>query len=202
METKTIAGISLVIISSLLIVFHLLSPKEEFFNVRKTIHDHLHLFSACKFQYVVFYVFPLGFAIGLAMVYDAGPSFYSELCVMLGIILSMLFAILSILSVQNYSDVCDEDQKQKGKEALRKAINAIVFEVILSLFLMLYGLVIVVMYQSDNVTVPFDVIIIKRVLSGIAYYVFAVILLNLLLVVKQMRKLIEFNLEVKRGGQE
>jgi len=40
--------------------------------------------------------------------------------------------------------------------------------------------------------------IIKTAVSAVAYYLFVVILLNLLLIVKQMSKIIEFNIVVKR----
>ena len=38
----------------------------------------------------------------------------------------------------------------------------------------------------------------KCVFAGISYYIFAVILLTLLLIIKQMSKLIEFNMSVKK----
>ena len=202
MENKTIIGLSLVIISALLIFFCLLRRKEDFFNVRKTIVDHIKVFKSCPSKYLIFYGFPMFFSVGLAMIYDAGASFYSELSVVLGIILSMLFAILSILSNQDYANVKDETQKNKAKKVLKQTTNAIVFDSILSLFLMLYGLVMIVLggLKINAVDMMIDLTIIKSFLSGIAYYIFTVILLNLLFIVKQMGKIIEFNIDVKKNN--
>ena len=133
---------------------------------------------------------------------EAGSGFYTELSVILGIILSMLFAILSILTSQDYSTVNDETQKRKAKRVLKTTTNAIVFDSILSLFLMLYGLVIIVLSGIKTIEIPFNTDILKTVASCIAYYVFTIILLNLLFIVKQMSKIIEFNIEVKKGNKE
>lgn len=198
METKTIVGLSLVAFSALLIFICMMRKKEDFFNIRKTICDHLKIFKHCPSKYWVFYGLPLMFSVGLALIYEAGSSFYTELSVVLGIILSMLFAILSILSSQDYSAVNDKARKSKAKKVLKETTNAIVFDSILSLFLMLYGLVIIVLSGLNIIEISFDTTILKTVASCIAYYVFTIILLNLLFIVKQMSKIIEFNLEVKK----
>lgn len=202
MELKTIIGLSLIFLSLLLIFICLLKKKNTFFNTRKILMEHIGLFKTCPFQYVIFYGLPLLFAVGLAMVYEAGISFYSELGVILGIILSMLFAILSILSGHDFSSVSDDGQKSKVKKVLKQTINAIIFDSILSLFLMLYGLVFIVINGNKAITGFFDKVIISQIVSGIAYYIFVVILLNLLLILKYMSKIIEFNLEVKKGGEK
>lgn len=73
-------------------------------------------------------------------------------------------------------------------------MNAIVFTAALSVFLLLYDLVFsVVSADSFNQWIV-DVTMMKRIVSGMAYYIFTVILLNLLLIIKHMSKLIEFNL--------
>lgn len=198
MGNKTIIGLVLIVLSVFLIFFCLIRKKEEFFNIRKTVFDHLKVFKHCPSKYLIFYGFPVMFSVGLAMIYEAGTAFYSELSVVLGIILSMLFAILSILSGQDYSEVNDETQKSIAKKVLKETTNAIVFDSILSLFLMLYGLVIIVLSGLDNIEFSFDMTIVKSILSGVAYYLFTVVLLNLLFIVKQMSKIIEFNIEVNK----
>lgn len=199
MEIKTIIGLSLVVFSSLMIFICMMRKKEDFFNIRKTICDHLKIFKHCPSKYWIYYGLPLLFSIGLALIYEASSGFYTELSVVLGIILSMLFAILSILTSQDYSTVNDETQKIKAKKVLKKTTNAIVFDSILSLFLMLYGLVVIVLSGIKTIEIPFDTIILKAIASGIAYYVFTIILLNLLFIVKQMSKIIEFNIEVRKS---
>lgn len=199
MEIKTIVGLSLVAFSSLMIFICMMRKKEDFFNIRKTICDHLKIFKHCPSKYCIFYGLPLLFSVGLALICEAGSGFYTELSVILGIILSMLFAILSILTSQDYSTVNDETRKSKAKRVLKTTTNAIVFDSILSLFLMLYGLVIIVLSGINTIEIPFNTNILKTVASCMAYYIFTIILLNLLFIVKQMSKIIEFNITVKKG---
>ena len=112
----------------------------------------------------------------------------------MSILISILFAILSILCGYDYSSVADERQKKNAKTVLRDTVNAIVFTAALSVFLLLYGLVFSVVSMDSFNEWFFDATIAKRIVSGISYYIFTVILLNLLLIIKHMSKLIEFNL--------
>ena len=187
-------GALLVAVSVILICGSLLRKNESYFNLRSVIQRHFGLFKNCKSQYIVFYGFPLLLSVGLAMLYETNNSFFSELNVILSILISILFAILSILCGYDYSSVADERQKKNAKTVLRDTVNAIVFTAALSVFLLLYGLVFSVVSMDSFNEWFFDATIAKRIVSGISYYIFTVILLNLLLIIKHMSKLIEFNL--------
>ena len=194
MNDIRIWGTILVVVSVVLICGSLLRKNESYFNLRNVIRKHFGLFKNCKFQYWVFYGFPILLSVGLAMLYETNSVFFSELNVILSILVSILFAILSILGGNDYSSVADERQKKNAKAVLRDTVNAIVFTAVLSVFLLLFGLVFsVVSIDSFNGWI-FDVTMAKRIVSGMAYYIFTVILLNLLLIIKHMSKLIEFNL--------
>ena len=192
------AGTTLVVLSFLLIGGLLLRKNEPYFNLRSVIQKHLGLFRNCRFQYIVFYVFPLLFAVGLAMLCGANRSFFSELSVILSILISVLFAILSILCGHDYSAVSDEFQKKRAKGVLQDTMNAIVFTVFLCIFLLLYGLVFSIIGGLSFEWLPFDMEIIKRIVSGLAYYLIVVILLNVFLIFKHMSKLVEFILNAPK----
>lgn len=198
MESVKTVGAALVAGSIFCILISLLRKKETFFNLREVVECHLSLFKECKFQYVVFYGFPLLFAVGLAMLYEAGTAFYSELSVIMGILLGMLFAILSIMAGHDFSGVEDAQQRSNVKQVVNETINAIIFDSMLCLFLMLYGLIIIVLEGVTIGALPVDVTLVKAILSGVAYYLFVVILLTLLLIVKHMSKIINFNLTVRK----
>ena len=132
------------------------------------------------------------------MLYTAAEEFFTELSVILGIILSVLLTILSILSSYDFSAVKDPKQRSRGKTVVTNTINAIIFNTLLCVFLLLYNLVLVVLAGGDYSWIPFDVTILKAIVSIIAYYLFSVICLTLLLIVKQMSKIIQFNLTVKK----
>ena len=190
-----LCGLLLVLISSVIMIFSLLRKEEPFFNLQDIIKAHKHLVRGSK---ILFCIIPLCFAVGLSLLYTAGAQFYTEISVILGIFLSMLLASLSILSNYDFSTVTDANQREKGKKVVRETINAIMFDTILCVFLLLYGLIIIVLSGGDYSWIPINMNIIKTAASAVAYYIFVVILLNLLLIVKQMSKIIEFNIVVKR----
>ena len=161
--------------------------------MRDVVKDHLDLFHDCKSQYIVFYFSPLLFAVGLSLIYEAGETFYTNLSVIISVLLSMLLAILSILTGKDYSSVVDDDQRTNIQNVTQETITAIVFDSLLCIFLLLYGLAMIVIDGID-----FDTEIVKRVLAGITYYNFSVILLNLLLIVKRMSRIIEFDFNVQK----
>ena len=190
-----LCGLLLVLISSVIMIFSLLRKEEPFFNLQDIIKAHKHLVRGSE---ILFCIIPLCFAVGLSLLYTAGAQFYTEISVILGIFLSMLLASLSILSNYDFSTVTDANQREKGKKVVRETINAIMFDAILCVFLLLYGLIIIVLSGADYSWIPISMNIIKTAVSAVAYYLFVVILLNLLLIVKQMSKIIEFNIVVKR----
>ena len=200
MQTSTIIGVALIAVSLLLISIGLFHKKEAFFNLRDIVKNHLTIFENSRMNYVVFYVLPALFAAGLSLLYSAATEFYTELSVILGILLSVLLTILSILSNYDFSTVTDEQQKEKAKEVVEQTINAITFSALLCIFLLLYNLTLIIVRSYDFTWITWDLSFIKAIISAIAYYVFAVICLNLLLVVKQMSKIIQFNLNVKKGS--
>lgn len=200
MKTSIIIGITLVVSSLLLITACLFHKREDFFNLRNVVKKHFKLFKNSKMNYVVFYVLPALFAAGLSLLYSAATEFYTELSVILGILLSVLLTILSILSNYDFSTVTDEKQKEKAKEVVEQTINAITFSSLLCIFLLLYNLALIIVRSYDFSWITWDLSIIKAAVSAIAYYVFAVICLNLLLVVKQMSKIIQFTINVKKGS--
>lgn len=190
-----LCGLLLVLISSVIMIFSLLRKEEPFFNLQDIIKAHKHLVRGSE---ILFCIIPLCFAVGLSLLYTAGAQFYTEISVILGIFLSMLLASLSILSNYDFSTVTDANQREKGKKVVRETINAIMFDAILCVFLLLYGLIIIILSGGDYSWIPISMNIIKTAVSAVAYYLFVVILLNLLLIVKQMSKIIEFNIVVKR----
>ena len=197
MDLIKFIGLALVLLFVLINTLFLFRKNESFFNLRDVIKDHLGLFRNSKSQYVIFYISPLFFAVGLTMIYEAGETFYTNLSVIVSVLLSMLLAILSILTGKDYSSIEDDNQRKNIKRVTQETITAIVFDSMLCIFLLLYGLVMIVI---DGVT--FDAEVVKRIFAGIAYYNFAVMLLNLLLIVKRMSRIIEFDFGVQKESKK
>lgn len=66
----------------------LLRKNEPFFNIHEIVQEYRKLIRGST---IVFFILPLLFSVGLALLYTAGTRFYSEIGVILGIILSMLW---------------------------------------------------------------------------------------------------------------
>lgn len=191
MELHEWIGIGLAITSLYMIVLFLWKSQGSFFNLAEIVKNHLKLFSYQKIQYVDFFVLPASFSIGLALLYVADGSFYSNLIVIVSILLSMLFAILGVLTNLEISD-CDKVRVKRAKKTLEETINAILFDSILGVLLLLYGLAMIVADSAIKIHA------IKVALSGGIYYIFTVFTLTLLLIVKRMSRLVKYRMRSGR----
>ena len=198
MDARSIVGLTLLLCSVIVTMVLLISQKEPFFNVRDIVKKHWTMFEKSKIHRVYIFGVPILFSVGLSLLYGAGTAFYSELSILLGILLSILLAVLTVIGVLDFSKVLDRKQKEKSKTVLSQTVNAIFFTSILCVFLLLYGLAVIVISGATIPCLAGCRDIIKRVVAGIAYYVFLVILFNILIIIKQLCKLIEFNQESKK----
>ena len=183
-----IIGFFLVFISLTVIICSLLRKNDSFFNVREVIKKHLGIFTDCKGQYVIFYVMPLFFAIGLSLIYEADINFYENISVIISILLSMLLAILSILATKDYILSGDDKRNERIIKVVKETINAILFVGLLCILVLTTGLVMIVILSITCLPI-FDII--KHIIVSIIYYLFVVILLNVLLIIKRISKIIE-----------
>ena len=116
----------MVLISAGIMSVSLLRKNEPFFNIHEIVQEYRKLIRGST---IVFFILPLLFSVGLALLYTAGTRFYSEIGVILGIILSMLLASLSILCNYDFSEVRDEQQRKKGRDVVKTTINVVFFDV-------------------------------------------------------------------------
>lgn len=199
MTMYKIIGLALSIISTMTIVCTLIKKNEPFFNFRDIINDHLSVFANCKRQYLVFYGYPLTLSIGLSLLFTANTAFFSHLGVVLSIILSMLFALLAILTGYDFSIFKNKEQRNKVEKAVRQTINAILFCCIIGILLLLVGFIVIAANGKSMEWITININVCKIVVSAISYYLFIVILLNILLVIKNMSKIIEAKMIVERN---
>lgn len=197
MKIYTIVGIILSATSLLLILLILFRKNEPYFNCRKIMKDHFALFSNCKFQYFVFYILPIFFSVGLSLLFTVNQEFFSYLGVVLSVILAMLFALLAILSGLDFSKFTNKDYREKAELAVKQTINAVLFCCIIGIILLLIGFTAIVA-KTPPIELPACVLVAcKTLISIFSYYLFVVELLNLLLIIKNMSRIIEANMTVK-----
>lgn len=190
---KTI-GYILIIIAIIPVLFSFHNEHKSFFNIKTVIKDHLKIFKDCKSQYFIFYGSPFLLSVGLAFIYDAQDNFYDNLSVIISIILSMLFAVLAILTNYDFSERSDDDQNrttthEKVLKIVNETTDSIMFETMICVFLLIYGMIVVIVRG----VMPLNVIV-NKILTGVSCFLFTVLLLDLLIVVKRMTKIIKYKM--------
>ena len=193
-------GIAFIVISLLLIIFSIFKKENTFFNAMQIVKEHFSLFNKSFRQILIFYIYPLLLAIGVTIVYDATDDLFDNFLSILSIFISMLFSVLAIITNFNYkNDNNDEDDKKQFDsriaQVVRESCNSILYSCLLCVFLILYCTVLIVLNDTSFYTG-----ILEKVLNGIAYYFFVVLILNLLLVVKRISKII--NAKIKKNEDE
>ncbi len=114
--------------------------------------------------------------------YVAEKEMYKDITVVLSIFISMLLAILSIITTKDLSKY-EPNQQQRIKAVIKETSNAIVFCTAISIFIICVFLIMT--------AIDFDKY--QYLAKGVAvviYYLLLVILLNILLIVKRMGKLL------------
>lgn len=188
-----IIGFALIIIAFLIIIVSICSRRQNFFNIREIIRAHFALFDRCRSQYIVFYVAPLLLSVGLALIYNPTAKFYDSISVIISIILSMLLAVLAIITSFDYSNYTNENTRSNILNVVKETTNAIMFETIICV-LLLYGMVVVVV--QDVVTIN---AIVNRVLTGVTVFLFSLLILDLLIVVKRISRIIDVKLNERNN---
>lgn len=189
-------GIGLILISVVLIFISIFRKNRSFFNMSKIVKDYFAIFNNNKWAYIVFYGYPLILAIGIALIYSAEKLFYDNLSIILSIILSMLFSVLSIITSFNYGEGFSCSTRKRVMTVVKETSAAIIFSVLLCVVLLLYSMVMLIVTEIN-----FESVIVLKILSGIAYYVSAVLLLNLLLVIKRIGKIIDAKISDKEENK-
>ncbi len=198
MSIEKIIGLLLFLFSTILILYFLLKKNEPFFNLRNVLVEHLSLFKNCKSQYFVFYFLPLLLSVGLSLIVTVNINFFSHMGVVLSVVLSMLLALMSILTNYDYSMFENESQHKRAKMAVKQTINAILFCCFIGIIMLLLGFAVLAVDGKDLSWIPFDVNLCKILFSTFTYYCLCVILLTLLLIIKNISKIIEVNMTIER----
>ena len=171
-------GLVLMTISFFLISLGLFRRNSSFVELRKVFLEHMALFKNARYQYLVFYIYPLIMSIGISILYVAEKEMYKDITVVVSIFISML----SIITTKDLSKY-ESNQQQRIKAVIKETSNAIVFCTAISIFIICVSLIMT--------AIDFDKY--QYLAKGVAvviYYLLLVLLLNILLIVKRMGKLL------------
>ena len=143
MISKELIGIVLIFFSVIILSRYFLKMKiDNFFDIKKVVTEYLKIFSENKIQYIILFFIPFLFAVGLALLYTADNNFYSELAVVISIILSMLMVNLSILVGQKFEIL--SDTQSTIIVVLKETIDAILFASLLCIVLLFCNLIAII----------------------------------------------------------
>ena len=186
-------GFALIVVAIIPIIISIFSERRNFFNIKSIIKDHLKMFENCKSQYLIFYGSPFILSVGLAFIYDAQDDFYDNLSVIISIILSMLFAVLAILTSFDYSNSLNSNDNTANSSNIIKVVNettsSIIFETIICVFLLIYGMIVVIVRGVMSLN-----LVINKILAGVSCFFFTVLILDLLVVIKRMSRIIKIKM--------
>lgn len=176
----------------ILILVALLQKNSNFLDVRKIVRQHLSIFSKSPLQVVAIFGAPLLIAIAAAATHPLTVEIVNNLNVVLSILISMFFAMLSILASlslksTDQSKVEDvtliRDAKNYNK-VLTQTNNAILFESVLAILLLIVSF-------SQLFIGSFDSTLKLKIISAFVYYLTLVLILNIFVVIKRTKELLD-----------
>ena len=146
----------------------------NFVDIRNIIKSHISFFKENKLQIISIYIIPIILSIYIGTIHTINRELLNNLNIILSILISMFFAVLSIL--------CSIDSKNKDenyKELLNETHTSTVFEIIICIFLLLISFAALFMGRGFNE-------IIDTIASDIIYYLTFVLILNILVIIKRI----------------
>lgn len=181
--------IILFVISVSLIIIALIQKNSNFMDVRSIIKKHLSVFKGSPLQFFVLFIVPFLLAIASVEIKTVNESIINNLNVVLAILFSMFFAMLSILS-SFPSKLTTEIEEQTGEKRtdtlyvkiLGESFNSVLFECILCILTLVCSCSVLFFgYYEQG--------IILTVISVILYYLFFVMVLNSFVIIKRIMAL-------------
>lgn len=182
----------LLYISLGLICCALLQKNSNFLDIRKVFADHFAIFDNSPLQKFVIFIVPFLLSISAISTQLLTKDIVNNLNIVLSILISMFFAILSILSSFTYkstdpktvTDVSLRKKAEKYNKLLKQTFNAVIFESVLSIVVLILSFA--QLFSND-----FSETWKLKVISLIVYYLALIIVFNILVVIKRMKSLFE-----------
>lgn len=164
-------------ISCIILILNFIRRNNNFFDIRRVFKDQLDVFDGAKDQIFVFFGVPILLAFGVANYKLIDKDIIDNVVVVLSIILSMLFAILSILTSFTKDEAI-------FKVVLKETFNSVIFVAILC-----------IMALMISVSVLFvkciKLVLVNYIVSTVVYCLFFTIMLNIFIIIKRMKSLFD-----------
>lgn len=183
-----IPSIAILSISLLIILIALLQKNSNFLDIRGVFKEHLVILAKNPLQFIAVIICPASIAIVVAIHQPLTEGIVNNLNIVLSILISMFFAVLSILVSFTYKKADTNQpltpQQQNYNALLRQTFNTVIFESTLCVLLLAISFI-ALFIDSFSASIPLIIT------SAIVYYVSLVIALNILMVIKRIKVLFE-----------
>ena len=165
-------------LGAVLIIISLLQKNNNFLDMRQIVIQHFKVFKGSPFQCFIIFGVPAMFAVATAMCQLVNEDIINNLNIVLSILISMFFAMLSILC--SWGRKNDDKYNQLRKETF----NAIVFESILCIVLLLISFILLFLnnYMPN---------LLLKSISIVIYYLSFVVALNIFVIIKRLKVLFD-----------
>lgn len=191
-EKSSISTI-LVCVSAILMVIAFLQKNSNFLDVRSIISTHFKVFSGSPLQCAVIFGVPLLITIAALNKQALSKDIVDTLNIVLSILISMFFAMLSILSALNLKVVNEKEKNDviaisKVKEynlLLKETFNAVMFECILCILVLAISFTLLFV---NSFSASWQLTLV----SGVVYYLALVIVFNIFVIIKRIKVLFDY----------
>lgn len=177
-----------IFICLLILIFYALQRHNNFIDCRLIIKNHFSIFeftnengkkSYLKGQIFLFFILPLALSISVTVISIISDAIINVITVIMTIITSMLFTVLSM-----FISISKKDSIKNFNTVLKETYYSIAFEILLSVFILVFCLVYLFISGAKNYIMIFF-------FSVIIYYFCFTIILNLFIVLKRINVILK-----------
>lgn len=169
----------LCLIGGCILVFSLLLKTSNFLDVRSIVCEHYRIIKVNPIQMISIYAIPIIFAITISRKQCVSKDILDNLNIILSILISMFFAVLSILCSIN-----SKTKDEKYQLLLKETFTSTVFEIIICLLLLFASFSILFIGKYENS-------IILQSVSILIYYLTMIVILNILIIIKRIKSIFD-----------
>lgn len=167
-------------ISILILSVYIFRGGTNFLNIKKVFSDYLNIFAEARAHLLIFWGIPFLLSIGLVQITTIDGNLSNTLIVFQSILISAFFAMLSILiGKQN-----ETNENELYITVLKETASVILLEIILCVVSVMLSVATIFLGATLN---PF----LLQIISAANYYIIFVVILNLLIIIKRIKALID-----------
>lgn len=163
-------------IGVVLVVLYSTQKYNNFIRIRGILAQYFSIFDKSVFQIAFFIGVPALFAISFAQLAIPQQTTFDTMYVVVSILITMFFSVLTMLTGDN------SKRNERYKDVLNETINCILFEIVVSIFILAYGFI----FQMLMRKIPASLI---SVCTCVFYYMIFFLLLNMFIIVKRFKML-------------